>query len=156
MPRHKSVRSTPEGVEEAFYESLELGDLEALMKLWSEDEHVVCIHPGGVRAEGFNEVRDSWRMVFEAGSLQVRAVSSHRVTSGVISVHNVVEQVVISGGGGNSEVLQINSTNVYHNGPNGWKLIVHHSSQASQLQELGDIETLADGPDNIDEAPTLH
>ncbi len=156
MPTHQSMHSTPEDIEEAFYEALELGDLEVLMRLWAEDEHIVCIHPGGGRLEGYKEIRDSWRQVFESGLLQIRLVSSHRFSSGLISVHNVVEQVVINGGMGGSEIVQINSTNVYHKGPNGWKLVIHHSSQASEVQEISDVDALDVGLDDNDDIPVLH
>ena len=40
---------TPQDAESAFYEALERADLEQMMAVWSEDEEIVCVHPGGPR-----------------------------------------------------------------------------------------------------------
>ena len=43
---------TPQDAEAAFYDALENADLEAMMEVWSEDEEVSCVHPGGRRIAG--------------------------------------------------------------------------------------------------------
>src|SRR5260370_305974 len=48
----KSTFPTPQDAENAFYEALEAGELEAMMEVWAEDEEIVCVHPGGARLAG--------------------------------------------------------------------------------------------------------
>lgn len=156
MPSQKPLHSTPEDIEKAFYEALEAGDLEALMELWADDEQVVCIHPGGPRVEGYHDVRESWREILTAGALQIRAVPVHRMVGGVLAVHNVIEQVVMSGSVGQAQVIQVNATNVFHNGPTGWKLVMHHASPALDGDESEEVDEFSDDMGDFDAPPTLH
>ena len=52
----KSTFPTPQDAEAAFYEALETGDLETMMEVWAEDEEIVCVHPGGPRLAGYDQV----------------------------------------------------------------------------------------------------
>lgn len=156
MPTHKSMHSTPEDIERAFYEALEAGDLDSLMDLWADDEQVVCIHPGGPRVEGYHDVRESWREILTAGALQIRAVPVHKLIGGVVAVHNVIEQVVMSGSMGQAQVIQVNATNVFHNGPSGWKMVMHHASPALDHDDSTEIDDFSDDIGDFDAPPTLH
>ena len=51
MPKLTTLHATPEAVEQAFYDALEAGDVDALMSVWSEDDEIICIHPGGQRLQ---------------------------------------------------------------------------------------------------------
>lgn len=155
MQSHRALHTSPEDIEQAFYEALEAADLDALMELWADDEQVVCIHPGGPRVEGYHDVRESWREIFGNGALQIRAVPVHRISGGMIAVHNVIEQVVMSGRGG-QEIVQVNATNVYHKGPSGWRLVLHHASPSLDLDESDDNDDFADDLGDFDAPPTLH
>jgi ketosteroid isomerase-like protein len=62
MPK-KPIFTSPQEAETAFYEALERGDLEAMMSVWSEDEEIVCVHPGGARLTGYALVREAWHHV---------------------------------------------------------------------------------------------
>ncbi|HEX5485614.1 MAG TPA: nuclear transport factor 2 family protein [Limnobacter sp.] len=151
MPRNRVIHSSPQDIEQAFYEALESADLEALMDLWADDEQVVCIHPGGPRVEGYHDVRESWKEILSAGALQIRIVPLHRVEGVVMSVHNIIEQVVMSGGRGEPQIIQVNATNVYRKGPNGWRMVLHHASPALDSEELAE-----DDLSEFDSPPTLH
>jgi hypothetical protein len=39
-----------------------------MMAVWSEDEEVVCVHPGSIRLIGLSAIRESWRQLFESGT----------------------------------------------------------------------------------------
>ena len=64
----KPIFATAEEAEQAFYDALANCDLEAMMAVWSEDEEIICIHPGGPRFSGFAAVREVFRK-FEAVGL---------------------------------------------------------------------------------------
>jgi hypothetical protein len=38
----KKIFTTPQDVENAFYEALERADLDSMMQVWSEDDDIVC------------------------------------------------------------------------------------------------------------------
>ncbi|MBX6318672.1 nuclear transport factor 2 family protein [Pigmentiphaga sp.] len=135
--------ATSEEAEQAFYEALEQGDLGQLMAVWAEDEDVVCIHPGGPRLIGHEAVQESWREILGNSPLSIRPTRIHAVQSMMSSVHTVVEQVMVDTAQG-KQVVNCYATNVFHKGPTGWRMVLHHSSQAPA--DLGTAE-MQDVPD---------
>ena len=123
---------TAQDAENAFYEALERCDLEAMMAVWAEDEDIVCVHPGGVRLAGQDQVRESWARLF-AGGPQARLQVSAQVTIGgmMLAVHSVHEAFTLPGAKpGDPAPAPIVATNVYLRTAAGWKMIVHHASPA--------------------------
>jgi uncharacterized protein (TIGR02246 family) len=119
--------ATAAAVEEAFYEALEAGDVETVMQLWSEDEEVVCVHPGGIRAVGVSAVRATMQNILSNGGIDIRPTEVRIHQSATMAVHHLIEQVLINGDRG-TEVVQIAATNIYVNGPSGWQLYLHQST----------------------------
>ena len=124
------VISSAEAVEEAFYDAMRRGDLAAMMALWSDEEEVICIHPDGPRQVGLAAVRASWETIFGAGAgidVRVRAVRPH--SGAVLAVHSVIEEITVQGRRA-VETVQCVATNVFVKGPSGWRLLIHHATQA--------------------------
>ena len=44
-----ALMALPDEVEAQFYEALQQADLDKLMALWSDDDEIACVHPGGLR-----------------------------------------------------------------------------------------------------------
>ena len=120
---------TAQDAENAFYEALERGDLEGMMAVWAEDEEIVCVHPTGARLYGQDQVRESWAKIF-AGGTGPRVQVSHQVaiTGMMIAVHSVHES--FSAPGEARPHPTVVATNVYLRTAAGWRMIVHHASQA--------------------------
>ncbi|RZS86278.1 ketosteroid isomerase-like protein [Pigmentiphaga kullae] len=135
--------ATSEEAEQAFYDALEQGDLAQLMAVWADDEDIVCIHPGGPRLIGHDAVMESWREILGSSPVPIRPTRVHAVQSMMSSVHTVVEQLVVDTSQG-KQLVNCYATNVFHKGPTGWRLVLHHSSQAPA--DLGPTE-LQDVPD---------
>jgi ketosteroid isomerase-like protein len=130
----KTSFSTPQDAEAAFYEALERADLEAMMEVWSEDEEVSCIHPGGPRLTGFAQVREHWAQIFKSGQrLQVRLSDQVAVSGMMFAVHSVQEIILVRGapdmGGGMRSIVV--ATNVYLRSGSGWRMLLHHGSPAA-------------------------
>ncbi len=129
------IYPTAQDAENAFYEALERADLDAMMAVWSEDEEIVCVHPGGERLTGQDQVRASWAKILADGS-RVRVHISHQVAiSGMmIAVHSVQENFSVEGERGRQGTdlrpAPIVATNVYLRTGAGWRMIVHHASPA--------------------------
>ena len=87
--------ATPDEAEHAFYEALEHADLDRLMQVWSDDEEIACIHPGGLRIVGHTAVHESWQQVLANGPLHLRPLRPLVMQSMMCAVHVLVEQVTV-------------------------------------------------------------
>jgi len=115
--------------ENAFYEALERADLEAMMAVWSEDEEIVCVHPGGQRLAGQEQVREAWRQIFAGGQNMRVQVTQQVVASGMmVAVHSVHENITVAGEQRARPPMV--ATNVYLRTPAGWRMAAHHASPA--------------------------
>jgi ketosteroid isomerase-like protein len=129
----KRVFATPQDAEAAFYEALEACDLEAMMDVWSEDDDLICVHPGAPRLVGYDAVRESWQRIFQAGQrLKVRLTTQIQMTSGMIAIHSVHENLTVPDE--RNRALAV-ATNVYIRAAHGWRMIVHHSSPTPAVPE---------------------
>lgn len=127
----KTTFTSPQDAEAAFYEALERADLDAMMEVWSEDEEVSCIHPGGPRVAGFAQVRETWAQIFKSGQrLQVRLSDAVTVSGMMFAVHSVHENILVRGGPGEGGQSVVVATNVYQRTASGWRMLVHHGSPA--------------------------
>ncbi|MGQ0655780.1 MAG: YybH family protein [Betaproteobacteria bacterium] len=123
---------TAQDAENAFYEALERGDLEGMMAVWAEDEDVICVHPGGERLAGQDEIRESWTRIFASGPQgRVQVANQVAISGMMLAVHSVHENFTLPGAKpGEAVPVPILATNVYLRTAAGWKMIVHHASPA--------------------------
>ena len=125
---------TAQDAEVAFYEALERADLELMMAVWSDDEEILCVHPGGARLTGQDQVRESWRQILAGGARARVHLSQQVAISGpVVAVHSTHENFSVPG---EKPPLQaVVATNVYLRTAAGWRMIAHHGSPAPGLAE---------------------
>lgn len=119
--------TSPQEAEQAFYEAFQRGDLEAMMAVWAEDDEVYCVHPGGARLTGLEQIRESWRQIFANGAnmrIQLRGVQ--QIRGGLLAVHTLYEYITLIGERSGPSVVA--ATNVYLNVGGGWRIIAHHGS----------------------------
>src|SRR4051794_9178502 len=120
---------TAQDAENAFYEALERGDLEAMMAVWAEDEDILCVHPSGPRLTGQDQVRESWTHIFSgSGRARVQVTSQVAISAMMIAVHSVHENFTVQSDAPKPPVVV--ATNVYLRTAAGWRMIVHHASVA--------------------------
>jgi ketosteroid isomerase-like protein len=136
--------TTPEEAEQAFYEAMRKADLGLMMRVWADDD-VVCVHPGGLRTVGHDALQTAWQQIFAAGPVNVTPLQPLVISSVMNSVHVLIEQVSIGTAEGRRSVLSY-ATNVFQKGPSGWKMVLHHASQAPQEAGLFDLQ---DRPDTL-------
>ena len=123
----RTIYTTPQDAETAFYAALEKADLDAMMSVWADDEEIICVHPGGVRLCGVDQVRAAWRQIFASGqTLRIR-LRHHQALNGVtLAVHSVFEEIAVSGA--TQTQNPVIATNIYMRTGNGWRMVVHHAS----------------------------
>ena len=130
----KTTFPTPQDAEAAFYEALEAADLESMMEVWAEDEEIVCVHPGGPRLAGYDQVRASWAQMFGSGQkLKVHLTHQVVVSGMMLSIHSVHENILVPGEA--RPRPPVAATNVYLRTGNGWRLLLHHASPVPQAPQ---------------------
>lgn len=128
MPKAKLIHGTVEETEAAFYDALQRGDLDTLMELWSDDDDIVCIHPGATRLIGHAAIRASWESIFERGPIDITPTRVRIVQNMLTSIHNLVEE--IASPGRDRPDVHVLATNIYIKTAEGWRIAVHHASIA--------------------------
>ncbi|MEL7158197.1 MAG: nuclear transport factor 2 family protein [Actinomycetota bacterium] len=107
-----------------FYLALEQGDLQAMDELWSDDDEVLCAHPGRGPLRGWPEVRQSWAAIFaNAGNPQVI------VTDAVVTVRHPLAWVTVTENllaGGHTSVAT--ALNMFEYDGQRWRMVAHHAS----------------------------
>ena len=135
MPKAKTQAALAGGsaddIEAAFYEALQTGDIELLMACWSDDDEIVCVHPGGPRVVGSAAIRSTFDAIFANGSIRVWPEQVRRIEAMASVVHNVLERVQVTTETGPAEAFVL-ATNVYHKTSQGWRMVAHHASPGSQ------------------------
>ena len=128
---------TAQDAENAFYEALGRADLEAMMAVWAEDDDIICVHPGGPRLAGLEQVREGWRRIFSGGPGPRPDVSQQLVISGMMTaVHSVQESFTLEDAQGNPMPVPVIATNVYLRTAAGWRMIAHHASPLPAQQPV--------------------
>ena len=126
-------------LEAEFYEALRRGDIERLMALWSDEEEISCVHPGGARLIGSVAIRAAFDAMFAVGAIDARPEKVRRLDTHSTAVHSVLERVRVMSAEG-ERVAWVVATNVYVKGGQGWRLVAHHASPgtASEVQDIAE------------------
>lgn len=140
-----ALLGNPDDIETQFYEALQRGDIEKLMAVWSDDDEIACVHPGGPRLIGAVAIRTSFEAIFGNGAVNAQPEKIRRVLTHSSAVHCVLERVQIMSPDGPQSAWVI-ATNVYIKGEQGWRMVAHHASPGT-VQEVQEI---------IESASTLH
>jgi ketosteroid isomerase-like protein len=113
---------------EKFYRALEKGDMSLMEDIWLVDNNVKCIHPGWPLITGWDEIKESWEKIFEAGELSSVEIDDTFVEVGEKAAwvncieklsHTIGEQVVIT---------MAQTTNIFEKRDSRWYLVLHHAS----------------------------
>ncbi|MGZ8260845.1 MAG: YybH family protein [Caldimonas sp.] len=132
--------ASADDIELALYEAMRRGDVERLMALWSDDDEICCIHPGGERLLGPAAIRASFEAMFGNGTIDAEPHRVRRLQSHSSAVHSVLERIRVATKDG-VQFAWVLATNVYLKSAQGWRLVAHHASpgSATEVQELPDV-----------------
>jgi ketosteroid isomerase-like protein len=151
MPQAKApaaaLMASVDDVEAQFYEALAGADIERLMGVWSDDDEIACVHPGGPRLMGHAAVRAAFESIFDNGAVPVRLQQVRRVEAAGCSIHHVLERVDVRTAEG-VRTAWVVATNVYLKTAQGWRLVLHHASPGT-TQEAQDIAPPAHPPSTL-------
>ena len=139
MARRKPPAPTlvsADDIELELYDAMRRGDIDRLMAVWSDDDEICCIHPGGERLLGAAAIRASFEAMFGQGTIDAELHRVRRLESHSSAVHSVLERIRVATPEG-EHVAWVVATNVYLKSSQGWRLVAHHASPgtASEAQE---------------------
>ncbi|MFQ6029567.1 MAG: nuclear transport factor 2 family protein [Dehalococcoidia bacterium] len=115
-------------VNQQFYEAFGALDLQKMEEIWVDSERALCVHPGWPPIVGWEPIKESWRRIFDNTTLMhfnIHYVSAmvHGDSGWVTCVENISS--VLQGRADNFGIL---ATNIFHNTPQGWRVVAHHAS----------------------------
>ena len=126
-PKANPPLASPDTIEHQFYDALAHADIERLMAVWSDDEDIVCVLPGGPRLVGPAAIRAAFESVLGNGAVAVQPQKVRRLQSHGCAVHSVLVQIRINTAEGPQSAWVI-ATNVFVVTAQGWRLVAHHAS----------------------------
>ncbi len=137
---------TSEQVEKAFCLAFQNSDIEMMMSIWCKDSETVCIHPGGPRLEGFDNIRAGWEQIFNYDRELIFEINHKKViVEDNIALHHVIESIFVN----NELQSEIIATNIYLKTTNRWKMVLHHASpelppnfNQANIDDLDEIQTI--------------
>ena len=135
--------ASADDIEQQFYEALQQGDIDKLMAVWSDDDDIACVHPGGARVVGLRAIRTSFELIFGNGRIDAQPERVRRLQMQGAAVHHVLERVQAMTSDGPQSAWVI-ATNVYMKTVQGWRLVLHHASPGSphEVQEIGESASI--------------
>ena len=142
-PKPMAPLASPDEIEQQFYEALQRGDIDRLMAVWSDDEDICCVHPGGPRVLGAGAIRAAFDAMFANGVIDARPEKVRRLQTHSCAVHSVLEQVRVMTAEGPQSAWVV-ATNVYVKTAQGWRLVAHHASPGSprEVQEIAEAASV--------------
>lgn len=131
-------------VNQAFYNSIESGDLDLMRSIWSTRDDTVCVHPGGEPVRGADSVMRAWALVManvdyiQFFLTDVDLAIAPGPAEPNIAVVTCAENILSDSGGVADESFaggKAVATNVFVREDSAWKLWMHHSSPVAIMEE---------------------
>jgi len=112
----------------AFYRALESSVIERMDEVWAHDSWVRCVHPGWDMLTGWQQVRESWIMIFEGGQKMRASPSDVWVyISGDFAWVICTENITIFNES-SFDSAQAAATNLFIRRDDRWLMVHHHAS----------------------------
>lgn len=117
-----------------FYRALSKADLKMMAALWSHRDDVTCLHPGWPLLRGWDDVRASWRGIFEnQGPIRIWPDDVTIAVNGDAAWLVCTENLDASGTDETlGVVIQVQATNIFRWEDGAWHMVHHHASQQPQ------------------------
>ncbi len=122
-----ALAGSADDAEAAFYDAMQHGDIERMMRVWADEDEIVCVHPGGPRLIGASMIRTAYEALFSTGVVRALPRRVHKVESLSSAVHSLIERIEFVTDAG-LRVAYVTATNVYHKTAQGWRMVAHHAS----------------------------
>ena len=134
---------------DVFYQAFEKLDIQQMDALWVKEDYVKCVHPGWEVRLGWQEVRDSWVLIFNHTYEIKFSVNLLDVVIKGDWAWVVCLEMISTQDQGNWVEGRVLSTNLFERRGEQWLLIHHHGSPLLTLEEKED--SLPGGLPMVDE-----
>lgn len=115
-------------INDLFYKAFQASDLDLMEKVWINTEEVKCVHPGWPLISGWNDVKESWKRIFETNQVKDIVITDffsdiQESTAWVNCVERINHEV-----GGNIVITMAQTTNIFEFDNSVWRMVLHHAS----------------------------
>jgi ketosteroid isomerase-like protein len=114
---------------ERFYEAFAALDFKKMQCIWHSAPYVKCLHPGWHIISGFDEVMESWQLIFRnTFSMHFELEEVEAVVLGRIGIVTLREHLLTANHP--TEVparVALAATNIFELSDDGWKMILHQA-----------------------------
>ncbi len=119
----------------AFYQAFQSLEIEKMERVWLQEPHIVCIHPGWRRLSGWGPIMETWERIFESTFEMSFELSDVEVMlSGDLAVVTVQENLTQRDYDGMARTV-VMATNVFERVGSRWCLVLHHGSPVAAPSE---------------------
>ena len=118
----------------AFYAAFEAGDLDAMARLWVDDESALCIHPGVRPLQGSDRIHRGWAVIMATTPyIQFILTDVDVRVHGDVAYVTCTENVLVGDGAADAPTEGFRSglavaTHVMVREDDDWRLWVRHAS----------------------------
>lgn len=129
--------ATPQDAEDAFYDALEEGRVEAVMAVWADADDIGCLLPMYPLIRGRQGVADLFAHLFSRGrGVALTVTHLDWVMSDDIAIHHL-EESVENVPAGRPPPPPLYATNIFRRQAGGWRLITHLNAPMPPAQRPG-------------------
>jgi ketosteroid isomerase-like protein len=134
---------------ERFYEAFASLDLEKMQYIWHSAPYVKCLHPGWHIISGFDEVMESWQLIFRnTFSMNFELEEVEAVVLGRIGIVTLRENLLTATHPTELPTrVVLAATNIFELSDDGWKMILHQAGPTDDNSHNDSDEDTEDEPD---------
>jgi ketosteroid isomerase-like protein len=133
----------------AFYEAFNKRDVDKMSQIWSRSAHARCVHPGWELVIGWSDIRQSWMDIFRTiQEIDFRLEDIHIEVSGRTAWVNLVAHVEVTTDEGEAFQATVVTTNIFEEIEDRWQMVLHHSSNFAEDEEIEEEEIEIDNGTN--------
>lgn len=117
---------TPQAAEDAYYDALDDGNLEALMSVWADLPEACCLLPMQPLRQGLAAIREAYAPLLSNGrTLEISVTHLSWIESGDMAAHLIEERTPAPPG---QPAMGVYATNLYRRDADGWRLVAHQNA----------------------------
>jgi uncharacterized protein (TIGR02246 family) len=113
---------------ERFYSAMNALDIDEMDDVWFDDPQAVCVHPGREALHGYEQIRESWQMIFSSTTAMSIATSNVQVVlANDVAWITCIETISLMMEDGLAAAAA-QATNIFRRTGAVWRIVVHHAS----------------------------
>lgn len=125
-PKQMTDKTTILAANAAFYTAFATGDVEAMSRLWADDDAVSCIHPGWPAIIGRTAVLGSWRDILQSANCP--AITCHEPHAIIAGDEGRVLCIEAMGS------VALAASNHFRQIAGTWRIVHHQSSPIAHVE----------------------